>query len=162
MNWLTIFAYQVSKYYRIPIRAIIAVTMTACLLGLVHVGSSTAFDALVSMSLIGHHSSFVFSIFLLVLRRLGKKEIPWGPWTLGRWGLVLNLSAMVYSILLIIFSVFPPYQPVTAKNMNYAGVIFGAVLIVSILLWFAYGRKFFKGPIREIVADGHLKTWYLG
>lgn len=141
----------------IPVRAITFVTVTAGLLGLVNIGSSTAFNALTSLALIGHYTSYLLPISLLVLRRFGKKEIPWGPWTLGRWGLPINIVSIAYSILLIVFMVFPPYQPVRAENMNYASVIFGAAILVSTVLWFVYGRKTYWGPVREVIEGLHIK-----
>ena len=140
----------------IPVRAITLVTVTAGLLGLVNLGSSTAFNALTSLSLIGHYTSYLMPITLLALRRFGKKEIPWGPWTLGSWGLPINLVSMAYSMLLIIFMVFPPYQPVRAENMNYASVIFGAAILVSTILWLVYGRKTYRGPVREVFEELHI------
>ena len=139
----------------IPVRVIVLITLTASLLGLINIGSSTAFNALTSLSLIGHYTSYLLPITLLVIRRFGKKEIPWGPWTLGRWGLPINLVSMGYSIVLIVFMVFPQYQPVRAENMNYASVIFGAAMLVSTVLWFVYGRKAYWGPVREVLEDFH-------
>ena len=144
-----------SKHYRIPVRAIVLVTVIACLLGLINMGSSTAFNALTSLALIGHYTSYLLPISLMVIRRFGKKEIPWGPWTLGRWGLSINLVSMTYSIILIVFMVFPPYQPVSVQNMNYASLIFGVAILISILLWFGYGRKVYWGPVREVVEEAH-------
>lgn len=92
----------------------------------------------------------------MAIRRFGRKEIPWGPWTLGRWGLVINLISIAYSIVLIVFAVFPPFQPVNAKNLNYAGVIFGVAIVVSTFMWVLYGRKAFRGPVRE-VNEGEVK-----
>lgn len=110
-----------------------------------------------SLSLIGHYTSYVLPIFLLIIRRFDKKEIPWGPWTLGKWGLFINLISAIFSLVLIVFMLFPPYQPVNVENMNYAGLIFGAVLIMSTVLWFAYGRKIYRGPVREIIEELHIK-----
>ena len=76
---------------------------------------------------------------------------------LGRWGLPINLISIAYSIVLIVFAVFPPFQPVTAKNMNYAGVIFGAAIVVSTFTWFGYGRKAYWGPVREVFEEGQVK-----
>ncbi|KAL8970855.1 MAG: hypothetical protein Q9197_003587 [Variospora fuerteventurae] len=148
---------KVSKHYLIPTRAIILVTLTACFLGLVNIGSAIAFHALTSLALIGHYTSYLLPITLLVVRRFGKKEVPWGPWTLGRWGLPINLFAMAYSILLIGFMVLPPYQPVNAGNMNYASLIFGAAMMMSLVLWFVYGKKTYWGPVREVIEDLHIK-----
>ena len=140
----------------IPVRVIILITLTASLLGLFNIASSAAFNALTSLALIGHYSSYLLPITLLVFRRFGKKEIPWGPWTLGRWGLPINLVSMAYSIVLIVFMVFPPYQPVRAGNMNYASVIFGAAILVSTVLWFVYGRKTYWGPVKDVVEELHI------
>lgn len=76
---------------------------------------------------------------------------------MGKWGLPINLFSIFYSVVLILFMVFPPYQPVDAKNMNYASVIFGAAIISSITLWFVYGRKIYWGPVREVIEDLHIK-----
>lgn len=140
----------------IPVRAIILVTVTACLLGLVSISSAVAFNALTSLALIGHYSSYLLPITLLVFRRFGKREIPWGPWTLGRWGLPINVLAMVYSIVLIVFMVFPPYQPVNTENMNYSSLIFGVAMLASLILWFVYGRRTYCGPVKEVIENLHI------
>ena len=141
----------------IPVRAIVLVTVVAFLLGLVNIGSSTAFNAMTSLSLIGHYSSYLLPMALLVIRRFGQKEIPWGPWTLGRWGLPTNLFAITYSVLLIVFMVFPPYKPVDAQNMNYSSLIFGAAMLASVVLWFWYGRRVYEGPVREVTENMHIQ-----
>ena len=141
----------------IPIRAMIFVVVVAAILGLVNIGSDTAFNALLSLALIGHYTSYLLPITLLVMRRFSTKEIPWGPFTLGRWGLPINLFSIVYSVLLIIFMVFPPYQPVNAENMNYASLIFGSVLLASLVLWLGYGKNVYSGPVREVIEDMHIR-----
>lgn len=140
-----------------PVRAIILVATCACLLGLVNIASNVAFNALTSVALVGHYTSYLLPMILLVVRRFGKSEIPWGPWTLGRWGLPINLAAISYSVVLIVFMLFPPYQPVNAQNMNYASLIFGAVMLLSVALWFIYGRKIYYGPVREVIEELHIK-----
>lgn len=62
--------------------------------------------------------------------------------------------------------VFPPELPVTGNNMNYCIVAFSIVLIVSIIQWYADGKKNYKGPsidmeamqkgeVMGMAADGH-------
>jgi len=148
---------HVNPHHMIPVRAILLITIVAMLLGLVNIGSSTAFNALTSLALIGSYASYLLPISLLVVRRFGAKEIPWGPFTLGRWGLPINLFGIAYSVLLIVFMVFPPYQPVDAMNMNYSSVIFTAVMLVSGICWWSYGRRVYGGPIREVIEDMQVK-----
>ena len=112
------------------------------LLGLINIFSSTAFNAMTSLSLIGQYASYVLPISLMAARRsLGTKTIPYGPFRLGRWGLPINVFSIAYSIVLIVFMLLPPYRPVTATNMNYAGVVFGGVLVLSAVVWAGYGLR---------------------
>lgn len=129
---------QVDKQHSILVHAILLMTAIAMLLGLVNIGSSTAFNAMTSLSLIRHYTSYLLPITLLIICRVGKKHIPFEPFALGRFRLPINLFSIFYSVLLIVFMVFPPYQPVTVENMNYSSVIFGAVLLLSLVLWFIY------------------------
>lgn len=78
------------------------------------------------------------------------EPIPWGPSRLGRFGLPINV---VYGTFTCIFLVFPPFQPVTASNMNYASLVFGVVLIFSLVSWFVYGRTSFNGPIKDVADE---------
>lgn len=142
----------------IPIRAIVLVGLAAALLGLVNIGSTAAFHALTSLALIGHHTSYLLPIVLLTARRFHHKEIPFGPWTLGKWGLSINVVAIMYSIILLVFMVFPPYQPLTPSNMNYAGPIFGFVLLMCFILWFVYGRRIYNGPVRDVIDEKNIKS----
>lgn len=43
-----------------------------------------------------------------------------------------------------------------AENMNYASLIFGSVMLTSIVLWFIYGRKHYAGPVKEVIEDLHI------
>lgn len=131
-------------------------TTIAMLLGLVNIGSSTAFNAMTTLALIGHYASYLLPITLLVVRRFGQKHIPFGPFKLGRFGLPINLFSIFYSVLLIVFMVFPPYQPVTVENMNYSSVIFGAVLLLSLILWFMYGQAKYRGPVQDVIEEMRL------
>lgn len=106
-----------------------------------------------TLALIGHYSSYLLPILLLVFRRHGRKHIPYGPFTLGRMGLPINLISIAYSVILIVFMAFPPYQPVTAENMNYSSVVFAAALCLSLCLWLTIGRKVYRGPVRDVIED---------
>jgi hypothetical protein len=54
--------------------------------------------------------------------------------------------SVCYLVYTSIFMVFPPYQPVTALNMNYSSLIFGAVIISSGIYWVWKGRRQYDGP----------------
>jgi len=90
------------------------------------------------------------------LAKLRGDDIPFGPFRLGRFGLPINIFAIVYAIFSAIFLPFPPDVPVTAANMNYGG----PVILFAIFDWLISGRKRFKGPIErvEIEKEGRNET----
>ncbi|KAL4925282.1 putative GABA permease [Aspergillus undulatus] len=132
----------------IPSRPILATGAVLFLLGLVNIGSTTAFNAIISLAVLGLHVSYLVPVALMLWCRLSTANVAftYGPWKLGRFGIPINIVSVVYLSYTSIFMVFPPYQPVTAENMNYASLIFGAVLVFSWIYWIWKGRKQYTGP----------------
>jgi choline transport protein len=151
--------HQVDSRFGIPVRAILWSAVIIILLGLINLGSTTAFNAMVSLALLGQYTSYLLpTIFILARRIRPGKNIPWGPWTLGRWGIPINLFTIAFSFLTIAFNVLPPFFPVTAANMNYAGVVFGAALLICAMLWMFRGKKHYAGPIKEVMENGNIRS----
>ncbi|PLB47794.1 amino acid transporter [Aspergillus steynii IBT 23096] len=125
----------------LPLRAITSSTAFMALLGFINIGSTTAFNAIVSLSVVSLYISYLTPIFLHILRRITGPPLQYGPFVLEKVGALLNILSVVYSTVVVIFLFFPPYQPVTVENMNYACVVFGAVLVFSGGLWVFKGRK---------------------
>lgn len=88
--------------------------------------------------------SYIIPITLLTIRKLLNEHPNYGPFKLGRWGLPVNLSAIVFLIYCLIWTPFPTMYPVTAENMNYAGPITIAVILVALADWFNTGKTRFK------------------
>lgn len=128
--------------------------MVVGLLGLINIGSSTAFNAVLSLATLSLYISYIIPIIIFALRKIRHKPIPYGPFRLGAFGLYINIFAVVYAIFICIFLPFPPVQPVTGKNMNYASPVFAFVLLFSLADWFVRGRKVFTGPVREVGTEG--------
>lgn len=143
--------------------------MVICLLSLINIGSSTAFNAIISLATVALYVSYIIPIFCLVLKRFSSEKIAWGPWTLGRYGPAINIFALCYGVFICIFLPFPSQQPITSVNMNYAAPVFGFVMLVAIMDWFLRGKKFYNGPKKEIdlsqnvsdmsyITEGYLTT----
>lgn len=144
---------QVNPTYRIPIRSIALVTVVVVLLSLINIGSSVAFNAVLSLSSLALYISYLIPIACLIVKRLRKEEIIFGPFTLGRFGLLVNLFAFAFGTFICIFLPFPPYSHVNGSTMNYAGPVFALCLIIALADWFIRGRKHFQGPLREVSED---------
>ncbi|KIW20995.1 hypothetical protein PV08_01574 [Exophiala spinifera] len=140
---------HVDKGSSLPNRSIAFSVIFLALLGLINIGSTTAFNAIVSLAVVALYTSYLIPIILHAIRRVRGPPLTYGPFRLGVFGLPLNIFATIYSIFIVIFLFFPPYQPVTAVNMNYACVVFGAVVIFSIFWWFVRGRKTYTGSARQ-------------
>ncbi|KAF7181878.1 hypothetical protein CNMCM7691_001175 [Aspergillus felis] len=147
------FAY-ISPRYKIPLRALFLVAMITVLLALINIGSTTAFNALLSLTTLGQYISYLIPVIFLLIKRLrAPQDIRWGSFRLGHWGVPVNVFAIVYGVYIIIFLPFPPNYPVTAQNMNYAAPVFLAVLVFAIGDWLVRGRKRWQGPMVKVRAE---------
>ncbi|KAI9647065.1 hypothetical protein NHQ30_005067 [Ciborinia camelliae] len=60
----------VNRKTHIPLWSIAITTIVSCLLGLINIGSATAFNDVVSLSVSGLYSSYLICAVLLLYRRL--------------------------------------------------------------------------------------------
>ena len=151
---LNIFSQQVDPKHHVPFRAIGLVSTTVVLLSLINIGSSTALNALLALADISLYLSYLIPIILIVLKRLRPTDddpINFGPWTLGRWGLYVNLYAIVFGVFVCIFVPFPPMVPVTAVNMNYCAPVFLGLIILLGFDWMIRGRSRYTGPLKDLL-----------
>lgn len=120
------------------------------LLGLINIGSTAAFNAILSLAVVGLQVSYLMPIVLLIWHRVASpSSIAWGPFRLGAAGVFVNAFAVLYLIFTSLFALFPPYQPVTAENMNYGSLVFGASLLFGLVYWSIWARKKYSGPLTE-------------
>ena len=122
------------------------------LLALLNIGNTAAFGAIIALSSLALYFSYFIAISCMMYARLNKTEpLKLGGWNLGRWGLSINAFALTYTFWIMIFLPFPSTLPVTGTNMNYAGPIFEAILLLAITLWVLLARKRWPGPSVEII-----------
>lgn len=81
---------------------------------------------------------------------VAQPQLAWGPWHLpGIFGVINNIYACIYILFVLFWSFWPPLTPVTAQNMNYSVLMTSAVIMFSIVYYFIWGRKQYKGPLVE-------------
>ncbi|KAF4463673.1 GABA permease [Fusarium albosuccineum] len=136
---------KVDHRHGTPIMALTLTTVIEALLGLIYLGSSSAFNAFVSVGVIGLAISYAIPILLSMLTR--RAGVNTAPWTFGkRFGWVINVIALAWiSFELILFSM-PPAIPVTPVTMNYAIVVFFGFMTISAAWYFVHARHVYKGP----------------
>jgi choline transport protein len=84
-------------------------------------------------------------VFILI-RKLEGRPPAYGPFKLGRWGIPINILAIIWSIFTIIWLPFPISLPVTKETMNYAAPVWAAGLFIALVDWFISGHKRFRIP----------------
>jgi choline transport protein len=115
---------HVHSSLQVPVRAVVALTMVEMLLGLIYLGNSTAFNPILTMSILGMYTSYILPIAYIVI--YGRKKLSssqYGPFRMGRWGVWTNVVSICFLVLASVFSTFPSVRPVTAQNMNYSIVV---------------------------------------
>jgi choline transport protein len=76
----------------------------------------------------------------------GRKNITFGPFQLGRYGIILNFLSCAYMIVWFVIYCFPFALPVDAETMNYASLIWGGLTIFVTVWWFVGARTGYVGP----------------
>lgn len=141
---------RVHPKLKVPVNGLTLLGACLCVLALINIGSSTAFNAFISLPALGLYISYFFPIFFLFWRRVSRAHsapIPWGPFRLGAAGPFINLGAMYYIVFVLIWMPFPSFLPVDSASMNYAGPIVGAIILGALVDWCISGRKRFQVPI---------------
>jgi amino acid transporter len=119
----------------------------------INIGSTMALAAILALTTSSLYISYIIPIVLLVLKRFNRdaEPIKFGPWTMGRWGLAVNVYAILFGTFVVIFVPFPSSLPVTAQNMNYAGPVFLGLCVLLVGDWLIRGRRTFTGPLKELL-----------
>ena len=143
-------------------------TAISVLFDLIELGSSTVLNILISLAINSFYISYLISAALLLWRRCsghvkahgaaqhsltsteGTPELVWGPWRVpGTLGVVNNVCACVWMVIILFFSCWPKTTPTTASTMNYSIFITLFVAIVSGVYYVVWGRKTYTGPVVE-------------
>ncbi|KAF2173457.1 hypothetical protein M409DRAFT_48433 [Zasmidium cellare ATCC 36951] len=128
-----------------PINAVFVVAIFSALLNLITLGSTVAFQAIVSLTIIAFIGTYELAIYVLLWRRLNG-SLPPARWSLGRLGLPINIFAALYGLLILAFIAVPPTPEFDAATFNWASVIFVGLMLLAVLFYLVGGRKSFEGP----------------
>jgi choline transport protein len=131
---------------KIPTRALGLISVLSCLLALINIGSTTAFFAVLSLSTLSLYISYMLPILFFMIRKIEGRHPTYGPFTLGKWGIPINLIALLYAGYMVVFMSFPTFLPVTSTTMNYAAPVWIGCLIFALGDWFVSGHKRFVVP----------------
>ncbi|CAN1297068.1 Amino-acid permease BAT1 [Linum perenne] len=128
----------------VPINAVwLSVVISFCM-ALTYLGSTVAFQAMVSIATIGLYIAYAFPIFFRVT--LARKTFVRGPFHLGRYGDVVGWIAVIWVVTISVLFSLPVAYPITIENLNYTPVAVGGLFLIVVSGWVFSARKWFKGP----------------
>ncbi|KXT12562.1 hypothetical protein AC579_2094 [Pseudocercospora musae] len=141
---------RVHKKLDVPLESLGLTVLVVLIFGCIFLGSTSAFNAIVSASVVALGVSYGIPITINCLR--GRKQLPpTRTFVLPEWfGWSVNVMGIAFVIVTTVLFVFPPELPVTGNNMNYCIVVFAIVFIISMIQWFVDGRKNYTGPKLDI------------
>ena len=126
------FLAHVNPKLALPLRSIALCTIVPCLIGLINIGSSAAFNAIISLTEAGLYTSYLIPIILVMMKKIrGDPDLQYGPWKMGKVGIAINAFSCVFLVLSIFFGFFPPAVPVTAVTMNWSIAVLGGFVILG-------------------------------
>ncbi|PMD31943.1 amino acid transporter-like protein [Hyaloscypha variabilis F] len=143
----------------LPLYSILVTATVAFLLALINIGSTAAFNAILSVVVAGFMASYSVPIALILHKRLRndpvKDKLNWGPWHMGPiLGPLANAVGLIYIAIALFFSFWPSTVTVTAETMNWSCLLIGATIIFSIVYYMIYGRHVYKWPIVDTIRRG--------
>ncbi|MCJ1311737.1 hypothetical protein MMC25_005410 [Agyrium rufum] len=139
---------HVDEKKQLPVNAIFLTCCFTCLMALINIGSDVAFGAIVSLNLVSLMLSYMTSIGCILWRRIVlPNTLPKARWSLGKFGVFVNVTAILYSTFAFFWCFWPnSFQPDEA-DFNWAIVMFMALVIWSVVYYFIKGRKVYSGPV---------------
>ncbi|KAE8319590.1 amino acid/polyamine transporter I [Aspergillus transmontanensis] len=136
---------QVHPTLDCPVNATVAMSVMVSCLGCVYVGSTTAFQALISSFIVLSTLSYAGAILPHILSR--RRSVVLGPFAMPhKIGYVVNILAVLYIAVTVVFFCFPFTLPVTVQNMNYTSVITVGLMTLVGIWWLFQGMRTYKGP----------------
>lgn len=146
---------HVSPGKEIPANAVALTCLLSAVLSLINIGSSAAFNAIISLQVVALMFTYCISISCVMYRRIYHPEtLPKARWSLGSWGLGINVAGLVYAFFAFFWCFWPNATPVDASSFNWAVVMFVGVIVLSLVMFLVKGRKVYRGPVVLVLGRG--------
>ncbi|KAL3695810.1 hypothetical protein R1sor_009886 [Riccia sorocarpa] len=137
--------------YKVHANAVWLSSFITALIGLPVLGTNVAFTAIISVASIGVMGSYAIPIFLRMI--MPRKNFTPGPFHLGKASRAICTVAFLWICYSSSVFLLPTLYPLTWESFNYAPVALGVVLSFIMSWWILDGRKWFSGPVRNIIVD---------
>ncbi|KAF2014149.1 amino acid transporter [Aaosphaeria arxii CBS 175.79] len=141
------FLSRVQPGWDIPLNSVLVSFAIAILLSLINIGSTVAFNSIASLGTCALLSSYIISISCIFLKRWRAEPLLPSRFSLGAAGIWINGAAIVYLALAFVFAFFPTFPHPTPDLMNWNILIYGVVVVFSLVYFAVKGRRVYVGPV---------------
>ncbi|OAA81607.1 Amino acid/polyamine transporter I [Akanthomyces lecanii RCEF 1005] len=131
----------------VPINSILTTFLITSLLSLINIGSTAALNSITSLATTSILSSYIVSIGCMIWRRWTNSPLLSSKFSLGRWGLAVNIASEAFLVVIFILAFMPPNPNPSAEEMNWNIVIYGGIAIFSVIYYLFRGRHQYEGPV---------------
>ena len=104
----------------VPANSVYVTLIFTCLLSLIIIGSTVAFNIILSVSATGLFTSYLTVIATVLAKRIRGEKFPASKFSLGKWGALVNIIAICFLIVAYIFLFFPAAPRPEPAAMNWA------------------------------------------
>lgn len=139
---------HVNGTFKVPVRSVWISTVIIGAIGAIYIASTSAFNAIIGGTVIFINWSYCLPIVILLIE--GRDKLSDRPFSLGRYGYVVNVLAVLYGAFTSILNFFPFSLPVTTPTMNYVIVVVGGIYILLAIYWIVWARNLFVVPQMEL------------
>ncbi|KAG7732092.1 hypothetical protein KL948_002290 [Ogataea haglerorum] len=131
----------------VPKNALLLSVAVSFLLGTFSMVSSTAFNAFVGCAVVSLNAANGIPILSSMLNK--RRKIRGSAFKLHKLGYIINGFSVVFILLTIVVLCMPPSRYIDITTMNYAVAVFGLFTLMIAVLYYAWGRHNFHGPLLD-------------
>ncbi|EIT76249.1 amino acid transporter [Aspergillus oryzae 100-8] len=137
----------VTPGWHIPLNSVMVSLAVTILLSLINIGSTVALQAIVSLTITSLMSAYILSIGCVVLQRIRGEPLPPRRWSLGSFGMAINIASLLFLFPIFVFSFFPLTASVDSKSMNWSVVMYVGVIAFASVYYLVRGKHQFIAPV---------------
>lgn len=138
----------ISPRVGVPLNAHLVSCAWVAVVGCIYLGSSTAYNAMVTACITFLLLSYCVPTCCLLYQ--GRNTIRKGPFWMGKFGYFSNVVTILWTAFALVFYCLPAQMPVTGGNMNYACVVIFVFFAYTIIYWFVRGKRHFTNRSSNI------------
>lgn len=116
-----------------PANSVYVTLVFTCLIALIIIGSTVAFNIILSVSATGLFTSYIVVICTVLAKRFRGEKFPASKFSLGKWGALVNIIAICFLLVAYVFLFFPVGPSPTPPDMNWAILVYGVVVSYDVL-----------------------------